>query len=56
MVKRPGTRCSQRREGTEREKHVRREESEGAKRVDGPEAASLEKDGAAVASLLKLRC
>lgn len=33
-----------------------REESEGAKRVDGPETMSLERDGAAVASLLKPRC
>lgn len=56
MVKRPGTRCSRRRDGTEHEKHVRREESEGAKRVDGPDqlvaVASLERDGAAVASSL----
>lgn len=60
MVKRPGTRCSRRSEGTEHEKHVWREESEGAKRVDGPDqlvaTASLDRDGAAVASSLKPRC
>lgn len=56
MVKRPGTRCSRRREGIEHEKHVRSEESDGAKSVEGPDQlplVSLETDGAAVASSLK---
>jgi len=56
IVNKPGTMCSRRRFGTEQEKQVRIEESEGAKMVEGPvqaeEAvvAASESDGAAVAS------
>ena len=54
MVKRPGTMCSRRRSGIEQEKQVLREESEGAKRVNGPDQAvvvgSAERDGATMES------
>jgi hypothetical protein len=54
MEKRPGTMCSWRRSGIEQEKQVRREESEGAKRVEGPDQAvvveSAGRDGTAMAS------
>lgn len=57
MVKRPGMRCSRSREGMEHAKHVRREESDGAKSVVGPfqPPLSVVRDGAAVASSLKPR-
>lgn len=61
MVKRPGTVCSRRMFGTEQEKQVRREASEGAKIVEGPVqpeevvVAVSESDGAAVASSWKPR-
>ena len=56
MVNRPETMCSRSRLGTEQEKHVRREESEGAKIVDEPVqavevvVAVSGSDGAAIAS------
>lgn len=62
-MKRPGIRCSRRSEGMEHEMHVRSEESEAAKSVEGPDqvvdaeeaSALMEREGDAVASSLKPR-